>query len=344
MQHTMTSASPKRLPGEFEPQSFIQLIFPHAQSDWAPYLEEAAKNFVAIITAIAKFEKCLVVCDDIDRVRAYFTSSENIAFVQAESDDTWARDCSGITVLENGKPVVLDFTFTGWGDKFDASLDNALTAKIANHYDAGYQEVPFILEGGAIESNGGEIILTTTACLLNPNRNSELTRKSEIETILHRNLGTQKVLWLDHGYLAGDDTDSHVDTLARFADKNTILYLQSQDPKDEHHEALSKMEQDLKALRDMDGEPFRLVALPMTDPIYFEGERLPATYANFLIVNGAVIVPVYNDPHDAEALRIIQSAFADREVVGVDCSVLIRQHGSLHCVTMQFPKEVTLKV
>ncbi|MGB5964545.1 MAG: agmatine deiminase family protein [Sulfurimonadaceae bacterium] len=333
-----------RLPAEFEEQSFVQLIFPHANSDWAPYLEEASKNFVAIAMAIAKFEKCLIVCDDINRVKAYFSTTANTYFIQEESDDTWARDCSGITVLQNGEPTVIDFTFTGWGNKFDASLDNALTAKIANYYGAAYKKQRFILEGGAIESNGEGILLTTTECLLNPNRNVKLTQKFEIESILNENLGTQKVLWLDHGYLAGDDTDSHIDTLARFTDRETIVYVQCQDENDEHFEALSKMEKELQTFRDLKEKPFRLLALPMTDAIYFEEERLPATYANFLIINGAVIVPTYNDSHDEEALNVIKKAFPDREVIGVDCSVLIRQHGSLHCVTMQFPKEVTLKL
>ena len=334
----------KRLPAEFEQQSFVQLIFPHANSDWTPYLEEASKNFVAIAFAIAKFEKCLIVCDDVARVKALFTSTTNIFFIQEESDDTWARDCSGITVLKDGKPTVIDFTFTGWGNKFDASLDNALTSKIAKYYDADYKKQRFILEGGAIESNGEGILLTTGECLLNPNRNVKLTQKFEIESILHENLGTEKVLWLDHGYLAGDDTDSHVDTLARFTDKETIVYVKCRDKDDEHFEALSQMEKELQAFRDLKQNPFNLIALPMTDPIYYDGERLPATYANFLIINQAVIVPTYNDPHDRGALEIIQKAFPKREIIGVDCSVLIRQHGSLHCVTMQFPEVVTLKV
>jgi agmatine/peptidylarginine deiminase len=333
-----------RLPAEFEEQSFVQLIFPHADSDWAPYLEEASQAFVNIAMAIARFERCLVICDDIERVKRYFTSAHNIDFILCDSNDTWARDCSGITVLENSEPTVIDFTFTGWGNKFDASLDNAMTAKIARYYAAGYRRERLILEGGAIESNGGGLLLTTTECLLNPNRNVKLTQKFEIESILKENFATEKVLWLDHGYLAGDDTDSHIDTLARFTDRETILYLKCTDAKDEHFEALSQMEKELQELRDLEGRPFRLMALPMTDPIYYDSERLPATYANFLIINEAVIVPTYSDRHDEEALSIIQEAFPAREIIGVDCSVLIRQHGSLHCVTMQFPKAVTLQL
>ncbi len=336
--------SARRLPAEFEEQSFVQMIFPHADSDWKHYLDEAVHTFVNIAEAIAKYEPCLMICDDIERVKSHFNDTENIHFVRCESDDTWSRDCSGITVLENGKPTVIDFTFTGWGDKFDASLDNAITAQLAKHYGAAYQKERFILEGGAIESNGKGLLLTTSQCLMNPNRNTKLTQKFEVEAILKETLGVEKILWLDHGYLAGDDTDSHVDTLARLIDTNTIMYLKSDDENDDHYEELAKMEQQLRALRNMDGNPFRLIALPMTDAIYYDDERLPATYANFLIINGAVIVPTYSDRHDAEALSIIQQAFPDREVIGVECSVLIRQHGSLHCVTMQFPKAVTLEV
>jgi len=344
MGNSKVTAHIKRLPAEFEAQSFVQLIFPHADSDWEPYLQEASENFVAIAMAIAKFEKCLIICDDVVRVQAYFISTKNIYFIQEKSDDTWARDCSAITVLEDNRPTVIDFTFTGWGNKFDASLDNALTSKIAHYYEADYKKQRFILEGGAIESNGEGLLLTTTQCLLNPNRNTKLTQKFEIENILEENLGIQKVLWLEHGYLAGDDTDSHVDTLARFIDRETIAYLQCLDEGDEHFEALTKMEKELQSFRDLEDRRFNLIALPMTDPIYYDGERLPATYANFLIINGAVLVPTYNDHHDEEALRIIKRAFSERKVIGVDCSVLIRQHGSLHCITMQFPQAVTLKV
>ena len=344
MENQKVSAITKRLLAECEKQSFVQLIFPHANSDWAPYLEAASHTFVEIATTIARFEPCLIVCDDITRVRAYFDDFTNLYFVQAQSDDTWARDCSGITVMENNQPKILDFTFTGWGDKFDASLDNALTSKLQKHYQASYQKEHFILEGGAIESNGEGLLLTTSQCLMNPNRNSKLTQKFEVEAILEKTLGTKKVLWLEHGYLAGDDTDSHIDTLARFIDKETIVYVQCRNKDDEHYDALLKMEKELQLLRDLENKPFKLIALPMTEAIYYEAERLPATYANFFIINDAVLVPTYGDKHDDEAIEIVQEAFKSREVIGINCSLLIRQHGSLHCVTMQFPEAVTLKV
>ena len=338
-----SSSSTRRLPAEFEAQSFVQLIFPHENSDWAPYLQEASATFVTIAQNIARFERCLMICDDIQRVKAYFTDTENIYFLHASSNDTWARDCSAITVLDDDQAIAMDFTFTGWGHKFEADLDNVLTSKIAPYYNASYEKKSFVLEGGAIESNGAGLLLTTSACLMHPNRNSALREKREVETILHDYFGTQKVLWLDNGYLAGDDTDSHIDTLARFVDEKSIVYLKCDNLEDEHFEALKKMEMELRGLKDSEDQALRCIALPMTEPIYYEGERLPASYANFLIINGAVLVPTYNDLHDQEALNILQELFPTREIVAIDCSVLIRQHGSLHCVTMQFPKALTLK-
>lgn len=341
---TGTDAQPIRLAAEYEPQAFVQIIFPHAKSDWAPYLDEASETFVRIAEAIARFEPCLIVCDDVSRVRAFFSDESNLFFVRYRTDDTWARDCSGITVETVEGMIVQDFTFTGWGDKFDAARDNALTRAVASVYGVPVRSHRFILEGGAIESNGEGVFLTTGQCLLNPNRNAKLTRRFEIESILKETLGARKTLWLTHGYLAGDDTDSHIDTLARFTDVSTICYVQCDNPDDEHYEELQAMERELRAFTDHNGNPFKLMPLPMADPVYFDDERLPATYANFLILNGAVLVPTYNDPHDADALRILGECFQGREIIGIDCSVLIRQHGSLHCVTMQFPAGVALNV
>ncbi len=332
-----------RLPAEFELQSFVQLIFPHAQSDWAPYLDEACRTFASIAAAIARYQSCLIVCDDIERVKNHLCATANIYFSTYLTNDTWARDCSAISTETGNGCIVNDFAFTAWGGKFEADKDNAMTKAIASCYSAPLQSHDFILEGGAIESDGRGTLLTTAQCLANPNRNAACRSEADVEKVLHGTLGIQKTLWLHHGYLAGDDTDSHIDTLARFCDERTICYVQCNDPDDEHYEALGAMERELATFTDRDGAPYRLVPLPMTGPIYYDGERLPATYANFLILNGAVLVPTYNDPHDEEALGIFRDLFPDREVIGIDCSVLIRQHGSLHCVTMQFPACITLR-
>lgn len=323
----------RRLPAEFEKQSFVQIIFPHKQSDWSDYLQEAQNCFVNIANAIRKYEKCLIICDDIIEVKKHFNSFENLYFFKYTTDDTWARDCSALSVIEGSEVKLLDFTFNGWGGKFQASRDNAMSKYI--NYKNELISIEHELEGGAIDSNGKDVLLTTSECLLNSNR----TRKSkeEIEKKLAEYFGIKRVLWLNHGYLAGDDTDSHVDTLARFIDERTIMYVKCEDETDEHYDALKKMEKELQSF-----EGFELVALPMCEAVYFEGERLPATYANFLIINSAVLVPTYNSKLDKVALSIFRENFPNREIVAVDCSVLIRQHGSLHCVTMQFCEGVNL--
>jgi len=321
---------------EFEKQSYIQLIFPHPQSDWSEYLEEACLTFVAIIDAIRAFENVLLICDDINRVKTYFSDTHNLHFKKYQSDDTWARDCSGICVREDNNVEILDFTFNGWGDKFDASRDNLLTSTISTCKTLNY-----VLEGGAVEFDSKGTLLASALTLLNPNRNPSYSDE-ENEAFLTEQFGLKRILWLTHGYLAGDDTDSHVDTLARFVDDTTIMYLTCNDVEDEHYGELKEMENELKGFVDFEGRPYRLIALPMTEPIYYEGERLPATYANFLLINGAVIVPTYNDIHDEIALDIFRKTCKDREVIGVDCSVLIRQHGSLHCVTMNFVEGIKI--
>ena len=263
----------------------------------------------------------------------------NVTLVELPSNDTWARDHGGITIFEDGNPIILDFQFNGWGLKFASDKDNLITERL---HQAGYLFGElcncrnFVFEGGSIESDGEGTLLTTSECLLSPNRNATMTR-TDIEKYLLDVLGAKQMLWLDHGYLAGDDTDSHIDTLARLCPDNTILYVKCEDESDEHYEALRSMEEQLKTFRTLDGKPYRLIALPMAHPAYEEDERIPATYANYLVINGAVLVPTYATELDAIALAQVQQAFPNYEIVGVDCQALIRQHGSLHCVTMQYP-------
>ena len=329
----------KRLIAEFEEQSFTQIIFPPRESDWSEYLEEAEENFANIIHAIIKYQKCLVVCDDLHRVQSRFEMHENLYLVEQTTNDSWARDCSALCVEDEGEVELLDFTFTGWGSKFEARKDNAMSASIANNYSKPLRTIDMILEGGGVESNGEGTILTTTECMLNPNRNAHLS-KEQTDALLKEAFGATKILYLNHGYLAGDDTDSHIDTLARIVAHDTIMYVKCDDKEDEHYEELALMEQELEVISQEHG--FKLIALPMSSAVYFEEERLPATYANFLFVNGAVLVPIYNVEEDEEALSIFRATFPNRDIVAIDCSVLIRQHGSLHCVTMNFAKDVKL--
>lgn len=323
----------KRLIAEFEEQSFTQIIFPHANTDWADYLEEAQQTFIKIINTVRKYQKCLVVAYNIEKVKAYFSDDENLEFVEYTTDDTWARDCSALSLEKGNETVLLDFTFNGWGNKFDATKDNAMTQAIADTYSCKTEKIDFVLEGGAIESNSNGTILTTSACLLNKNRNPQFNTV-QITQKLKDFFGAEHILYLNHGYLAGDDTDSHIDTLARFIDEKTVMYVTCKDKDDEHYHELKFMEEELQMTAQEQG--LQLIALPMCDAVYFKGERLPATYANFLFVNGAVLVPIYGVSQDEEALQIFRNSFPNRDIVGIDCSVLIRQHGSLHCVTMNF--------
>ena len=311
-----------RLPAEWEPQWGVQLTWPHADTDWAPMLDEITATYEEMASEIRKREELLV--------------------VGKPSNDTWARDHGFITLVDDeGHARLLDFRFNGWGEKFLADLDNAINRRL---YDEGKVEgeykdcLDFVLEGGSIESDGKGTIFTTSGCLLAPHRNQPLT-KEQIEERLKCELHAERILWIDYGNLVGDDTDGHIDTLVRICPDDTLLYIGAGEPDDEQYEELRLMEEQLKAFRTMEGKPYRLMKLPMPRAIIFEGERLPATYANFLVINGAVLVPTYDQPDlDAEALSIIGKVFPGREIVGIDCRSIIKQHGSLHCCTMQYPK------
>ena len=311
-----------RLPAEWESQSMVQLTWPHAKTDWAPMLDEITETYNEMAATIRKYEDLLIVGEP--------------------NNDTWARDHGFITLVDDqGGAKLLDFCFNGWGEKFEAALDNAINRRI---YDEGKVKgeyvdcLDFVLEGGSIESDGEGTIFTTSCCLLAPHRNQPMT-KAEIEERLKRDLCAERVLWIDYGHLVGDDTDGHIDTLVRVAPNYTLLYIGCDDEADEQYDDLKKMEEQLKTFRTLDGEPYKLVKLPSPRPIYEDGERLPATYANFLIINGAVLVPTYNQPDlDAEAMKLIGEVFPDRNIIGIDCRSVIKQHGSLHCCTMQYPR------
>ena len=311
-----------RLPAEWEPQWGVQLTWPHTWTDWAPMLDEITATYEEMAREIRKREELLIVGEP--------------------SNDTWARDHGFITLVDDeGHTRLLDFKFNGWGEKFAAELDNAINRRI---YDEGkikgeYVDcLDFVLEGGSIESDGKGTIFTTTGCLLAPHRNQPMT-KAQIEERLKQELHAERILWIDHGNLVGDDTDGHIDTLVRICPDDTLLYMGAGEPDDEQHEELRQMEEQLKSFRTLDGKPYRLMKLPMPKAIIFEGERLPATYANFLVINGAVLVPTYDQTDlDAEAMRVIGETFPGREIVGIDCRSIIKQHGSLHCCTMQYPR------
>ena len=321
------------LPAEWVKQSAVQLTWPHEETDWAPILDEVVPCFVSIAKEIMKRENLLIVCPDAAVVKQQLGEYDEsrVRFAEMETNDTWARDHGGISVVDSFGLTLYDFLFNGWGMKFAAAKDNLITRTLAANMAS------FVLEGGSIESDGKGTLMTTAECLLSVNRNEYLQRE-EIENYLKEVFGLKRILWIENGYLAGDDTDSHVDTLARFCNEHTIAYVQCLDESDEHYDELKAMEKEIMDFRQENGEPYQLIALPMADKVEWQGERLPATYANFLIMNGAVLVPFYDSPKDEQARFLLQEAFPDREVVGVNCLPLIKQHGSLHCVTMQYPE------
>ncbi len=335
-----------RLPAEWEPQGAIIIAWPHADTDWAYMLDEAQACFTSIIEAITAEQTAIVIAPDIDEARRHLVNArqDRLLLVQLPTNDTWARDFGPITLVTDNGYAVADFKFNGWGLKFAADKDNLLTRGMI---DKGVlrceyiNRLNFVLEGGSIESDGKGTLLTTSRCLLSPNRNGEFSR-SDIEEVLTAQFGLRKILWLEHGYLAGDDTDSHIDTLARLAPGDTILYTGCNNADDEHFEELQAMRQELMEFTTSEGNPYNLIELPLPDPVYdADGMRLPATYANFLIMNRTILMPSYRQPmNDELAAKIMRIAFPDHEVRMIDCVALIQQHGSLHCVTMQVPNDI----
>ncbi len=320
------------LPAEWHEQRMVQLTWPHEDSDWDYVIDDVRLCFKNIAREVAARQPLLIVARDAEEVRIQIATEvnmDNVRIVEIDSNDTWARDHGGITIVKEGKPVVLDFQFNGWGLKFASDKDNLIIQRLD---EMGVLGAPrrncrnFVLEGGSIESDGKGTVMTTAECLLSPNRNATMNRE-DIEEVLKSELGAKRVLWLENGYLSGDDTDSHIDTLARFASEDTIVYVKCDDECDEHYEALKAMERELQQFTTADGCSYRLVAVPMAEPMFEDGLRLPATYANFLIINGAVLMPTYGSKLDEVAMQQLQKAFPDREIVGVDCSVLVRQHG-----------------
>ena len=331
---------------EWDQQDGVILSWPHAGTDWAYMLDEVTACYVEIARAILDDadERLLIVASDADDVRTalgHDVDWDRIDIIELPTNDTWVRDYGPIAVFRDGQMALADFTFNAWGMKFAADCDNLVTSRLKGQ---GVFKMPLlnyrdmVLEGGSIETDGRGTVMTTTCCLTAPNRNDAMTREQMEHALLER-LGCLKMLWLDHGSLVGDDTDGHIDTLARFAPGGVILYTGCDDPSDEHFEPLMKMEEQLKQFTDVSGNHYHLIKLPLPDAIYDEISRLPATYANFLVTNHQVLVPVYGQPaNDIKACELIAQTFPGRKVVAIDCRALICEHGSLHCATMQLPR------
>lgn len=341
------------------------LTWPHGGTDWKPYLRQITNTYLQLADIITRYEDLLVVTPILESTQRMLAEKlsegqmSRVHLYEMDTNDTWARDHGPISLVSRGRhnshviPIhLLDFKFNGWGEKFDWKKDNAINLQL--YYQGAFNAAlenhqGFVLEGGSIESDGRGTLFTTSQCLLAPHRNQPLTREN-IDSLLRNFFQVRNVVWLDHGNLVGDDTDGHIDTIVRVAPHDTLLYVGCDDEEDEQYEDFQALEKQLLKLFTYEGYPYRLLKLPMPDAIYDEGDRLttdrnskgdrlPATYANFLILNGAVIYPTYNQPEkDEEAKRQIQLAFPDRDVIGVDSLTIIRQHGSIHCLTMQLPE------
>ena len=334
-----------RFPAEWEPQSAVLIAWPHAGTDWAQRLGEVEETYVALVAAITRFQPAWICVADDDlqtyaeaRLRSARVDMDQVRFIAFDYDDTWLRDSGPIVLREGDGFRVLDFHFTAWGGKFEAGRDDRLVESLAAQGVFGAaprQRIDFALEGGGIETDGAGTLLTTWRCL--HERHPQASR-DQLDSKLRGWLAQDRVLWLDHGYLEGDDTDAHIDTLARFAADDAIVFQACDDPADPHYAELQAMAAELAALRTRDGRPYRLFPLPWAAPILDEGRRLAASYANFLIVNGAVLMPAYGDRADDRAAAVLADAFPGREIVQVPCRPLIWQNGSLHCITMQIPQ------
>lgn len=342
----MQDVNAYRLPAEWEAQSAIQFTWPNEEMDWgsdAIAVQERIRDCIALIT---QDQSVIVAGQDLDQIRQklWDIPPGRLHLVEVRSNDVWARDHAPITMESRGKHLLLDYQFNGWGAKYPADLDNKVTRQL---WEAGLfgqverREMPLVLEGGAIESDGRGTIMGSTDCLLDEKRNPNVNHE-ELLFQLKQQLGAIRILLLPSGQLAGDDTDGHIDTIARFCTLNTIAYVQGDNPKDEHFEYLQSVERELNQWSTLDGQPYTLIPLPLPDPCFHpeDGYRLPATYANFIISNKYVIVPTYQQEKDQLAIDRLAKVFRNRKVVGVDALPVIKQHGSLHCLCMQYPEGV----
>lgn len=334
------------MPAEWEPSAGVIVAWPHEATDWVYMLAQVEECYINLVTAIARHAVAVVIAPNCERPRQLLSHipADRIIFFEVPTNDTWTRDYGVLSTVDaDGQPVLNDFAFNAWGGKFAAEKDNAVTAAMvrAGLLRGRYNDcLDFFLEGGSIESDGHDTILTTTSCLLTDTRNAGLLR-AQIEERLRRELGAVNVLWLESGAMSGDDTDGHIDTLARLAPDDTILYVGSRSSvlDDPQSALLADIPAELSRMSTIDGRPFNLIELPLPDPIYDEeGLRLPATYANYLVLNDAILMPTYDQPlNDDLAAKTLRVAFPNHIIETVDCRALIQQHGSLHCATMQLP-------
>lgn len=335
------------MPAEWEPHEATWLSWPHKEASWPGKFEPVPAIFAELAKRLTESELVRINVADEDfaeRVRLELRNAQvdlaRVSFHFNPTNDAWCRDHGPIYVLRevNGKRerAINDWGYNAWGNKYPPyDLDDVVPTRIAREFGETLFTPGIVMEGGSLDVNGKGTLLTTESCLLNPNRNPHLT-KEQIEQYLRDYLGVTHFLWLGDG-IVGDDTDGHIDDLTRFVSADTIVTVIEEDPTDENYEALNDNYERLQTMRDQDGQPFRIVTMPMPGAMYFEDQRLPASYANFYIANHLVLVPTYRHANDARALETLQTLFPTRQVVGLDCTDLIWGLGAIHCVTQQQP-------
>ncbi|MBI3331986.1 agmatine deiminase family protein [Candidatus Peregrinibacteria bacterium] len=342
-----------RMPAEWEPHAATWLTWPHNENHWPGKFEKIPPIWAQMVRELSTGEDVhiLVHSSEVQKnaeaelKRAGVTSSR-VFLHRFKNNYSWARDHGPIFLKRSGSPersrggqkeesMITNWTFNGWGNKWPHDLDDQVPSFVSKLTGIKEVQMPMVLEGGSIDTNGKGTLLTTSSCLLHPNRNPGMT-KEQIEENLKEYLGMTQVLWLDHG-IAGDDTNGHIDDMSRFIGPKTVYTVVEENPEDENYAGLEENRTSLEQMKDQEGNALEVIAVPQPAPIYYQGMRLPASYANFYIGNDAVLLPVFNDPHDAFAIETLKKAFPTRRIVGINAVDLIWGFGAFHCVTQQQP-------
>ncbi|MBC7390120.1 MAG: agmatine deiminase family protein [Opitutaceae bacterium] len=334
------------MPAEWQKQEAIWFSWPYNEETWPGLFDRIPGVYAQIVFHLSQDQIVKINVRDADHEKAVknilLKANANlnaVKFYHIPTNDAWCRDHGPTFLIRNNnglnEKAIINWQFNSWGGKYPFELDNAVPESILKFENYKSFNPGIVMEGGSIEVNGAGSVLTTKACLLNQNRNSHLSQ-SQVEDYLKAYLGINQVLWLEDG-ISGDDTNGHVDDLSRFVNENTIVTIMEEDPSDENYKILKENMHLLKGMRNLNGKPFDIISLPMPEPVIHQGERLPASYANFLIANKIVLVPVFQDKNDKVALDILQKCFPDRKIIGINCRDLVAGLGTLHCISQQEP-------
>ena len=342
---TAATLSRYRMPAEWAPHQCTWISWPHKRESWPGKFEPVEPVMVRFVAALSRSELVRInVLDSAHRKHVESllegkVNAKNVAFHRFPTNDAWCRDHGAIFVTSPGNEAplaALDFRFNAWGGKYPPyDLDDAIAVQMAEALGVPCHSLPMVLEGGSIDVNGAGDLLTTEQCLLHPNRNPDLSR-DDIETVLRATLGVTNIIWLGDG-IVGDDTDGHIDDLTRFVAEDTVVTVVEPDRSDDNHAALAENRERLETVRLADGRRLKVIELPMPRPVEFDGDRLPASYANFYIGNQVVLLPTFDDTMDEPNRAALEQCFPGRDVIGIDCTDLVLGLGTFHCLTQQVP-------